>query len=159
MTEELEAHVLEQYEILHKQGKGVYGIVWQAIDKHTQEIVALTKTYNAFQNAIDAQRTFREIILLQQLEGHENIIRLQNVIRAKNDRVLYLVFDFMESDLHAVILANNLKDIQKQSIIYQCLKFLKYIHSANLIHRDLKPFNLLLNSEYHVKVCDFGLAR
>lgn len=57
-------------------GKGAYGIVWKAIDKRTKEIVALKKNFDAFQNATDAQRTFREIIFLQELTGHENIIRL-----------------------------------------------------------------------------------
>lgn len=119
----------------------------------------MKKNFDAFQNATDAQRTFREIIFLQELSGHENIIRLQNVIRAENDRDIYLVFDFMDTDLHAVIRANILEDIHKQYIIYQVLKCLKYMHSANLLHRDLKPSNLLLNSECHVKVADYGLAR
>jgi mitogen-activated protein kinase 15 len=140
-------------------GKGAYGIVWKAIDKKTKEIVALKKNFDAFQNATDAQRTFREVIFLQELAGHENIIRLQNVIRAENDRDIYLVFDFMDTDLHAVIRANILEDIHKQYIIYQVLKCLKYMHSCNLLHRDLKPSNLLLNSECHMKVADFGLAR
>lgn len=99
-------------------GKGAYGIVWKAIDKRTKEIVALKKNFDAFQNATDAQRTFREIIFLQELAGHENIIRLQNVIRAENDRDIYLVFDFMDTDLHAVIRANILEDIHKQYIVY-----------------------------------------
>lgn len=140
-------------------GKGAYGIVWKAIDRKTKEIVALKKNFDAFQNATDAQRTFREIIFLQELSGHENIIRLQNVMRAENDRDIYLVFDFMDTDLHAVIRANILEDIHKQYIIYQVLKCLKFMHSANILHRDLKPSNLLLNSECHVKVADFGLAR
>jgi mitogen-activated protein kinase 15 len=159
MTEEIEAHVLKKYEILQKLGKGAYGIVWKAIDKRSKEIVALKKCFDAFQNATDAQRTFREIIFLQELVGHENIIRLQNVIRAENDRDIYLVFDFMDTDLHAVIRANILEEIHKQYIIYQCFKCLKYMHSVNLLHRDLKPSNLLLNSECHMKVADFGLAR
>lgn len=65
----------------------------------------------------------------------------------------------MDTDLHAVIRANILEDIHKQYIVYQTLKSLKFIHTADLIHRDLKPSNLLLNSECHMKVCDFGLAR
>ena len=52
-------------------------------------------------------------MFLQELTGHENIIRLQNVVRAENDRDIYLVFDFMETDLHAVIRANILEDIHK----------------------------------------------
>lgn len=80
-------------------------------------------------------------------------------MRAENDRDIYLVFDFMDTDLHAVIRANILEEIHKQYIIYQVLKCLKYMHSAQLLHRDLKPSNLLLNSECHMKVADFGLAR
>ena len=129
------------------------------MDKRTREIVALKKNFDAFQNATDAQRTFREIMFLQELSGHENIIRLLNVIRAKNNRDIYLVFDAMEIDLHAVIRANILEEIHKQYIIYQILKCLKYLHSADILHRDLKPANILLNSECHVKVADFGLAR
>lgn len=81
------------------------------------------------------------------------------MIRAENDRDIYLVFDYMETDLHAVIRANILEDIHKQYIIYQTLKCLKYMHSADVLHRDLKPSNLLLNAECHIKVADFGLAR
>mmetsp|Transcript_21560 Transcript_21560/g.18584 ORF Transcript_21560/g.18584 Transcript_21560/m.18584 type:complete len:107 (+) Transcript_21560:272-592(+) len=98
-------------------------------------------------------------MFLQDLNGHENIIRLRNIIRADNDKDLYLVFDFMETDLHHVIRANILQEIHKQYIVYQIIKSLKYMHSGDLIHRDLKPANVLINSECHVKVADFGLAR
>jgi len=70
-----------------------------------------------------------------------------------------LVFEFMETDLHAVIRANILEDIHKRFTIYQLLKALKYMHSAEVLHRDMKPSNLLLNSECLMKVADFGLAR
>jgi len=65
----------------------------------------------------------------------------------------------METDLHAAIRANILQDIHKQYIMWQSLKALKYMHSANLLHRDMKPSNLLLNSDCLMKVADFGLAR
>ena len=96
---------------------------------------------------------------MQELYGHENIVKLLNVIRAENDKDIYLVFDFMETDLHAVIKANILEDIHKRYIVYQTLKCLKYMHSAEVLHRDLKPSNILLNAECHAKVADFGLAR
>lgn len=87
-------------------------------------MVALKKCFDAFRNATDAQRTFREIMYLQvsvsltwikvlenpniiiiiiislskqSLSGHENIIRLQHVIKAENDRDIYLTFDHMET--------------------------------------------------------------
>ena len=61
--------------------------------------------FDAFHNATDAQRTFREVMFLQELNGHENIVRLLNIIKAENNKDLYLVFDYMETDLHAVIVS------------------------------------------------------
>eukprot|EP00891_Asterochloris_glomerata_P004068 jgi/Astpho2/4068/e_gw1.00063.109.1_t len=159
MTEEIDKAVFRKYEIQTKLGKGAYGIVWKAIDKKTREVIALKKIFDAFQNDTDAQRTFREIMFLQELVNHENIIKLLNVIKAENDKDIYLVFDYMETDLHAVIRANILEEIHKQYIMYQLFKALKYMHSAHLLHRDIKPSNLLLNSECMVKLADFGLAR
>ena len=70
-----------------------------------------------------------------------------------------MTFDHMETDLHAVIRAAILEDIHKKYVVYQLLKALKYMHSGELLHRDIKPSNLLLNSDCHVKLCDFGLCR
>jgi mitogen-activated protein kinase 15 len=159
MSEDIDNHVLRKYEIVQKIGRGAYGIVWKAKDKRTGEMIALKKIFDAFQNATDAQRTFREIMFLQEMNNHENIVRLQNVLKADNDVDIYLTFEYMETDLHAVIRANILEDIHKQYIIYQLLRALKYMHSGQVLHRDMKPSNLLLNSECQVKVADFGLAR
>jgi len=158
-VEDVDKHVLRKYDIQQKLGKGAYAVVFKAIDKKTKSIVAMKKIFDAFQNATDAQRTFREIMYLQALTGHENIIRLQNVLKAENDMDIYLVFDYMETDLHAVIRANILEPVHKQFIVYQTLKALLYCHSGDLVHRDLKPSNLLLNEECLLKVADFGLAR
>jgi mitogen-activated protein kinase 15 len=136
-----------------------YGIVWKAIDKKNNQTVALKKIFDAFQNATDAQRTFREIMFLQELNNHDNIIKLLNVLKAENDRDIYLTFEYMETDLHAVIRGGILQEIHKQYIMYQIFRSLKYMHSAQLLHRDIKPSNVLLNSDCHVKMADFGLAR
>jgi len=58
-----------------------------------------------------------------------------------------------------VIRANILEEVHKKYILYQTIKALKYMHSGDLLHRDMKPSNVLLNSDCHVKLCDFGLAR
>jgi len=159
MSEEVDKHILRKYEVQQKLGKGAYGIVWKALEKKTKRIVALKKIFDAFQNATDAQRTYREIMFLRELAGHDNVVQLLDVMKADNDRDIYLVFEFLETDLHAVIRANILEDIHKQYILYQMLKALKYMHTAEVLHRDLKPSNLLLNSECLCKVADFGLAR
>ncbi|NXW56357.1 MK15 kinase, partial [Eurystomus gularis] len=137
-----------------------YGIVWKAIDRKTGQIVAVKKIFDAFRNRTDAQRTFREIMFLQEFGEHPNIIKLLDVIRAQNNKDIYLVFESMETDLHAVIKKGNLlKDIHKCYILYQLLKATKFIHSGNVIHRDQKPSNILLDADCFVKLCDFGLAR
>ena len=158
-VDKLEEHIKNRFTIQKKVGQGAYGVVFKVIDKKTKELVALKKLFGAFQDDTDSQRTFREVMLLQELNGHDNIIRLLNVIKAENELDLYLVFDYMEADLFNVIRANILQDIHKKFIIYQTLKALKFIHSADIIHRDLKPSNIFINSDCHVKLGDFGLAR
>uniref|UniRef100_A0A671UEZ5 Mitogen-activated protein kinase 15 n=1 Tax=Sparus aurata TaxID=8175 RepID=A0A671UEZ5_SPAAU len=157
---EVEDHISLKYEIKKRLGKGAYGIVWKAVDRQTGEIVAVKKIFDAFRNRTDAQRTFREIMFLQEFGDHPNIVTLLNVIRAQNDKDIYLIFEFMDTDLHAVIKKGTLlKDIHKRYVMYQLLKALKYLHSGNVIHRDQKPSNVLLDTDCVVKLCDFGLAR
>jgi len=74
-------------------------------------------------------------MFLQELSDHDHIIKLLNVHKAENNKDIYLVFEYMETDLHAVIRAGILEDIHKQYVIYQLLKALKYMHSAQVIHR------------------------
>ena len=124
MSEDIDNHVGKKYEVLQKLGKGAYGIVWKATDKKSRQTVALKKIFDAFQNATDAQRTYREIIFLQQMRGHENIVELREVLKATNDRDIYLTFEYMETDLHATIRANILEEIHKQYIMYQAFKAL-----------------------------------
>lgn len=160
MNTDIDQHIVVRYEIKKRLGKGAYGIVWKGIDRKTGEIVAVKKIFDAFRNQTDAQRTFREICFLQEFGSHDNVIKLLNVIKADNDKDIYLVFEFMDTDLHNVIKKGNiLKDVHKRYIMYQLMKAIKYIHSGNVIHRDLKPSNVLLDRECFIKVCDFGLAR
>jgi len=157
--EDIDSNIFKKYDIGERVGKGAYGVVWKAKDRASKEVVAVKKIFDAFQNSTDAQRTFREIMLLQELQDHKGIIGLLNVIKAENDNDIYLIFESMETDLHAVIRAGILQEVHKQYIMYQLLSAIKYIHSANVLHRDLKPSNILLNSDCSLKVADFGLAR
>ena len=72
-----------------------YGIVWKSVDRRNGEIVAVKKIFDAFANPTDAQRTFREILFLQAFSNHDNVVQLLNVIKANNDKDIYLVFEFM----------------------------------------------------------------
>lgn len=157
--EGLDRYLLRRFDVLKLVGKGAYGIVWRVVEKETGRVMALKKCFDAFQNSTDAQRTFREIMFLQELNGHENIVRLMNVLKAERHQDLYVLFDCMESDLQQVIGAGMLQPIHIEYTTYQILKALKYIHSSGVLHRDLKPANVLMNANCHVRVCDFGLAR
>ncbi|XP_077872669.1 mitogen-activated protein kinase 15 isoform X3 [Ictidomys tridecemlineatus] len=157
---EVDAHVAQRYLLKRRLGKGAYGIVWKAVDQRTGEVVAIKKIFDAFRDQTDAQRTFREIMLLREFGDHPNIIRLLDVIPAENDRDIYLVFEFMDTDLNAVIRKGSvLEDTHKRFIFYQLLQATRFLHSGHVIHRDQKPSNVLLDANCRVKLCDFGLAR
>lgn len=70
-----------------------------------------------------------------------------------------VVQELMETDMHRVLRTQDLSDDHAQYFIYQLLRALKAVHSADVIHRDVKPSNLLLNANCDLKLCDFGLAR
>ena len=115
-----------------------------------------------FQKPILAKRALREIKLLRHFAGHENITSILNMQVADfNDfNEIYLVQELMEADLHQIIRSEQpLTEAHYQYFVYQTCRGLKYIHSANVLHRDLKPGNLLVNADCELKICDFGLAR
>lgn len=102
MSRDIEDHVLRIYEPKKLMGSGAYGHVWRVVDRRTKTAYALKKIFDAFQNATDAQRTYREVCLLSQMD-HPGIIRLHRAIRSKNNKDLYLVFDLVEADLHSLV--------------------------------------------------------
>ncbi|CAI0431985.1 unnamed protein product [Linum tenue] len=151
-----------QYDIQEVVGKGSYGIVASAIDTHTGEKVAIKKMNNVFEHVSDATRILREIKLLRLLR-HPDIVEIKHIMLPPSPREfkdIYVVFELMESDLHQVIKLNDdLTPDHHQFFLYQLLRGLKYIHSAHVFHRDLKPKNILANADCKLKLCDFGLAR
>ncbi|CAL5024146.1 unnamed protein product [Urochloa decumbens] len=151
-----------QFQIQEVIGKGSYGVVAAAIDTHTGERVAIKKIKDVFENVSDAARILREIKLLRLLR-HPNIVQIKHIMlppTRREFRDIYVVFELMESDLHQVIKANdNLTPEHHRFFLYQLLRALKYIHAAHVFHRDLKPRNILANSDSKLKICDFGLAR
>ncbi|CAB3402944.1 unnamed protein product [Caenorhabditis bovis] len=160
MTEDVDGHIHDKFDLQKRLGKGAYGIVWKAVDRRTKEVIALKKIFDAFRNNTDAQRTFREVMFLQEFGKHPNIIKLYNIFRADNDRDIYLIFEYMEADLHNVIKKGTiLKDVHKQYIMCQLFRAIRFLHSGNVLHRDLKPSNVLLDADCRVKLADFGLAR
>lgn len=112
-------------------------------------------------NVIDGKRCLREIKLLQILK-HEAVIAFIDILMPASPdfEEVYLVTELMDGDLHTLICSEEpLSSDHIQFFIYQILGALLYMHSANVVHRDLKPLNVLVNKNCDVKLCDFGLAR
>uniref|UniRef100_A0A7N0SVQ1 Mitogen-activated protein kinase n=1 Tax=Kalanchoe fedtschenkoi TaxID=63787 RepID=A0A7N0SVQ1_KALFE len=150
-----------KYVLTKPVGRGAYGVVCSGLNRETNEKVAIKKIHKVFQNRIDALRTLRELQLLR-LIRHENVIVLKDVMLPVNRsfKDVYLVYELMDTDLHHIIKSPQpLSADHCKYFILQLLRGLKYLHSANILHRDLKPGNLLINANCELKICDFGLAR
>ena len=152
-----------RYKIIEIIGNGAYGVVCSAIDTSTGSKVAIKKISRAFDVLTTAKRTFRELKILKHFK-HDNIISIKNILKPPDElekfQDVYVVLDLMETDLHHIIHSDQ--PLSKEHVtyfLYQILRGLKYIHSANVLHRDLKPGNLLVNSNCELKIGDFGMAR
>eukprot|EP00434_Breviolum_minutum_P038143 symbB.v1.2.033826.t1/scaffold4256.1/size42321/3 len=159
--ERIDRDVARRYELISRIGRGCYGVVFEVMlrDPNKFEKYAMKKILYAFNNATDAQRTYREVSYLMEFGSHTNILFVHDVLCSADDKHLYLVTDLMESDLCKAIKCNCLGEVHKPLIAHQILRALKYIHSAGVMHRDLKPGNILLDRSGQVLVGDFGLAR
>jgi mitogen-activated protein kinase 1/3 len=153
---------LKQYNIVGVLGSGSYGHVVEANDKLTGKRVAIKRITNLFEDLIDTKRILREITLLRFMKN-QFIVELLDIIYDENNYsfdTIFLIFEHAPSDLKKVIksgifLAHN----EVKVLVYYILCGLKYIHSCAVLHRDLKPGNILLQDNYQIKICDFGLAR
>lgn len=150
----------EDYEKIEKIGEGTYGVVYKARHKKSNKIVALKKIRLENEDEGVPSTAMREISLLKELR-HPNVVFLQDVHLTESR--LYLVFEFLSMDLKRYL--DNLPEeefIDKlllKSYLYQILEALLFCHKRRVIHRDLKPQNLLIDSNGIIKLADFGLAR
>ena len=144
--------------------QGAYGLVCSGTNTDTGKKVAIKKIPKAFEDTIDCKRLLREIKILRHFK-HDNVLGLLDILPPptgkRNDwKDVYIVSELMDTDLHYIIHSKQaLTDDHIQYFIYQILRGLKAIHSAKVLHRDLKPNNLLVNKNCDLKICDFGLAR
>merc|ERR1719429_762834 len=148
---------MDQYEKLEKVGEGTYGIVYKAQDSQG-EIYALKTIRLESEDEGIPSTAIREISLLKELQ-HPNIVRLCDVVHT--ERKLTLVFEFLDQDLKKLLdmCDGGLDPATTKSFLYQLLRGIAYCHQHRVLHRDLKPQNLLINREGALKLADFGLAR
>ena len=154
--------ILDKYEPIKVLGSGSYGQVIEAMNKTTKKKVAIKRVTCLFEDLIDTKRILREITLLRFMKN-QFIVELLNIIYDKDDPffdTIFLIFECLPSDLKKIIKSNlHLNMLDVKLLVYHILCGLKYIHSCAVLHRDLKPGNILLDDNYQIKICDFGLAR
>ncbi|XP_076386774.1 serine/threonine-protein kinase nemo isoform X2 [Megachile rotundata] len=143
-------------------GYGAFGVVWAVTDPRDGRRVALKKLPNVFQSLVSSKRVFRELKMLCFFK-HENVLSALDILQPPHldfFQEIYVITELLQSDLHKIIVSpQHLSPDHIKVFLYQILRGLKYLHSARILHRDIKPGNLLVNSNCVLKICDFGLAR
>lgn len=143
-------------------GYGAFGVVWSVTDPRDGKRVALKKMPSVFQNLVSSKRVFRELRMLCHFK-HDNVLSALDILQPPHIdffHEVYVLTELMQSDLHKIIVSPQpLTSDHVKVFLYQILRGLKYLHSARVLHRDIKPGNLLVNSNCVLKICDFGLAR
>uniref|UniRef100_UPI00398F21DE cyclin-dependent kinase 1 n=1 Tax=Pristiophorus japonicus TaxID=55135 RepID=UPI00398F21DE len=151
---------MDDYVKIEKIGEGTYGVVYKGRHKTTQQIVAMKKIRLESEEEGVPSTAIREISLLKELQ-HPNVVCLQDVLM--QDARLYLIFEFLSMDLKKYLDSLPTRQMMDQmlvkSYLYQITQGIAFCHSRRVLHRDLKPQNLLIDSKGVIKLADFGLAR
>lgn len=153
----------DKYEMLELLGGGTFGTVYKARDRRMDELVAVKRLHldeGELANGVPAG-VIREASLLCGFD-HPNIARLRSIhTNGPND--IYLIFDYVDTDLHKVL--KGLRNSNSQMPIEQMKRYSQNLfdgvhacHTRLIMHRDLKPQNILVSAS-GLKICDFGLAR
>ena len=147
----------DRYIRLEKLGEGTYSVVYKGKTRASSEFVALKEMHLEPEEGAPST-AIREISLMKELR-HPNIVRLHDVIHT--EKSLTLVFEYMDQDLKKFMdsVGGPIQPFLCKSFMSQLLQGLSFCHENRVLHRDLKPQNLLINSKMELKLADFGLAR
>merc|ERR1712230_361043 len=147
------------FQQLEKLGEGTYATVFKGRNRQTGELVALKEIHLDSEEGTPST-AIREISLMKELK-HENIVTLYDVIHTENK--LMLVFEYMDKDLKKYMDARGdrgqLDQVTIKRFMQDLLRGTAFCHDNRVLHRDLKPQNLLINTKGQLKLADFGLAR
>jgi serine/threonine protein kinase len=157
MNNALSPTPLAKYQKLEKIGEGTYGVVYKAKDKQTGRYIALKKIRLEYEDEGVPSTAIREISLLKEL-NHPNVVNLLDVVHYNCK--LYLVFEFLDQDLKRYMdMVDRLDPMLVKSYMWQLVNGVAFCHSHRVLHRDLKPQNLLIDRAGALKLADFGLSR
>uniref|UniRef100_A0A8D0GMY8 cyclin-dependent kinase n=1 Tax=Sphenodon punctatus TaxID=8508 RepID=A0A8D0GMY8_SPHPU len=148
---------METYIKLEKLGEGTYATVYKGRSKLTENLVALKEIRLEHEEGAPCT-AIREVSLLKDLK-HANIVTLHDIVHT--EKSLTLVFEYLDKDLKQYMddCGNIMSMHNVKLFLYQILRGLAYCHRRKVLHRDLKPQNLLINEKGELKLADFGLAR
>jgi len=159
---------IHNYNTIKELGQGTYGVVYQAIDKQTNEIVAIKKIKQTKEEAKYGLSTtiLREINLFKETKSHQNIVSLHHYFFTKRDSgkidSVYLVMDFVQMNLRQYIEGTTtlIHPDTVKKIMRQVIDAVDYLHTNLILHRDIKPDNILIDPiSNDIKLIDFGLSR
>jgi len=149
----------ERYGILELIGAGSYGCVYKSFDKELNQTVAVKIFNNITYDEIRCKRALREVELLFLLHN-PNIVCPYDLFWDKENRILIITMEFVQSDMRTLLRNNIYLDLlQIKIFMFNIIKIINYLHSKRIVHRDLKPCNILIANDFSIKLCDFGLAR
>uniref|UniRef100_A0A1I8M2I9 non-specific serine/threonine protein kinase n=1 Tax=Musca domestica TaxID=7370 RepID=A0A1I8M2I9_MUSDO len=148
---------MHRYKVHAMVGEGSFGHVYKALRKDDNQIVAIKVISKRGRTSRDLKTLRRECEIQAHLK-HPNVIEMLESFETKHD--LIVVTEFATIDLHRYMERNGyLREDKGQRLICDLVSALYYLHSNRILHRDLKPQNVLLDEELRAKLCDFGLAR
>ena len=148
---------MDEYHLAEQIGEGSFGKVFKGRRRYTSQIVAL-KLINKHGKSEKDMRNLRQEIDSQRRLDHPNIILLLDAFETPHE--FCLVTEFAEGELFEILEADgSMPEVEVQNIAKQMISALHYLHSNKIIHRDMKPQNILIGPDRQLKLCDFGFAR
>ena len=148
---------MENYHVIGMIGEGSFGRVYKARRKYTGHIVALKFITKTGKSETDLRNLRREIDIMKDLE-HPNIVQMYDFF--ETDKDVISVCEYCEGELFQILEDDGrLPLAQVRSIAGQLVSALYYLHSNRILHRDMKPQNILISTTNSIKLCDFGFAR
>jgi casein kinase II subunit alpha len=145
---------MQDYQCHHKLGRGKYSEVYQGANANNEEkcVIKILKP-------VKIEKIYREIKILETLYGGPNIIKLYDILKETVSKTPCFVYEYMPNIIETKKLIPSLSDHDNRLYLYKLLMALDYCHSQGIMHRDVKPLNIVINNQSkQLRLIDWGLA-